>query len=54
MKARKGHGKSSGTRIVEKYRPKMNKLSDAERQDLMTRAMQLVYGQPTVPHTRRR
>ena len=38
--------KTSGTVIVEKYRPAMNKLTDAEREKLMARAMVTIYGQP--------
>ncbi|MBI3850975.1 MAG: hypothetical protein HY298_11965 [Verrucomicrobia bacterium] len=36
--------KSPGTLIVEKYRPRMNKLTPAERQQLRNRAMQLAFG----------
>jgi|SRR5437868_1773675 hypothetical protein len=36
--------KSTGTRIVEKYRSHMSRLSDAERERLMARGMQIVYG----------
>ena len=38
--------KTPGTRAVEKYRPKMNKLSDAQRQQLLAQAMVTIYGQP--------
>ena len=38
--------KSPGTIAVEKYRPAMNKLTDAEREKLMARAMVTIYGQP--------
>ena len=38
--------KTPGTVIVEKYRPAMNKLTDAERERLMARAMVTIYGQP--------
>lgn len=38
--------KTSGTAIVEKYRPRMNKLSDTERERLLARAMGTIYGQP--------
>lgn len=38
--------KTPGTVIVEKYRPAMNKLTDAEREKLMARAMVTIYGQP--------
>ena len=37
---------SIGTRMVEKYRPRTSRLSDAERQKLMERGMQIIYGQP--------
>jgi len=36
--------KTPGTLIVEKYRPRMNKLTLAERQELRDRAMQLAFG----------
>ena len=38
--------KTPGTVAVEKYRPAMNKLTDAEREKLMARAMVTIYGQP--------
>ena len=38
--------KTPGTRAVEKYRPKMNKLADAQRQKLLAHAMVTIYGQP--------
>ena len=38
--------KSPGTVAVEKYRPAMNKLMDAEREKLLARAMVTIYGQP--------
>jgi hypothetical protein len=38
------HRKSSGTKLVEKYRRRMSRLSDVERQKLMTRGLQIVYG----------
>ncbi len=38
--------KTPGTVAVEKYRPAMNKLTDAERGKLMARAMVTIYGQP--------
>ena len=37
--------KTPGTVIVEKYRPAMNKLTDAQREKLMARAMVTIYGQ---------
>jgi hypothetical protein len=36
--------KTPGTLIVEKYRPRMNKLAPTERQQLRDRAMQLAFG----------
>ena len=36
--------KTPGTVIVEKYRPAMNKLTDAERERLMAVAMVTIYG----------
>ena len=47
-KARREYGgeKTPGTVAVEKYRPAMNKLTDAEREKLMARAMVTIYGQP--------
>ncbi len=38
--------KTPGTVAVEKYRPKMNKLTDAERERLLAQAMVTIYGQP--------
>ena len=38
--------KTPGTVAVERYRPAMNKLADAEREKLMARAMVTIYGQP--------
>lgn len=36
--------KSKGTVVAEKARVKMNNLSDQEREALMSRAMQIIYG----------
>jgi len=36
--------KTTGTEMVEKYRPRMNKLTPAERQQLRDRAMSLAFG----------
>ena len=36
--------KTSGMKLVEKYRPRMSKLTDAERQKLMARGLQIIYG----------
>ena len=38
--------KTPGTLAVEKYRPKMNALSDAERQKLLAKAMLTIYAEP--------
>jgi hypothetical protein len=47
--------KTRGTLIVEKYRPRMNKLTLVERQQLRDRAMQLAFGHASEsPPTRRR
>jgi hypothetical protein len=34
--------KTPGTIMVEKYRPKMNKLTDAKREELMALAMRTI------------
>jgi len=34
--------KTAGTKLVEKYRPKMSRLTDEERQTLMARGLQLL------------
>ena len=44
--------KTPGTIAVEKYRPKMNKLTDAEREKLLAQAMVTIYGQPANAHRR--
>jgi hypothetical protein len=46
--------KSPGTLMVEKYRPRLNKLSAAERARLLDRAMQLAYGEEPQPAATRR
>ena len=47
--------KSPGTLAVEKYRPRMNKLTATERERLLERAMQIAYGDaPLSPTPRRR
>lgn len=38
--------KTPGTIAVEKYRPRMNKLTDAEREGLLAEAMATICGQP--------
>ena len=38
--------KTPGTVIVEKYRPAMNKITDAEHERLMAVAMVTIYGEP--------
>jgi hypothetical protein len=47
--------KTPGALIVEKYRPRMNKLTLAERQQLRDRAMQLAFGHESesAPNPRR-
>ncbi len=45
MKAKpKRERKSKGTLIVEQHRPLMNKLTDAERHELMQAGFELIYG----------
>lgn len=46
MKAAKSpiEKKTAGTLAVEKHRPLMNRLSDAERRRLRQRAAELLYG----------
>ena len=46
--------KTKGTLIVEQHRPVMNKLSDAERQQLMRAGMELIYGVPAASQPARR
>ncbi len=47
--------KSVGTRIVEKYRPKMNNLTEAERKQLLQEGLATIYGAPAEPsHAHRR
>ena len=41
--------KTRGTRIVEKYRPKMNNLSEAERKRLLEEGLAVIYGSATAP-----
>ena len=36
--------KTAGMKLVEKYRPRMSQLTDAERQKLMARGLQIIYG----------
>lgn len=48
--APKKEKKSFGTRVVEKYRPLMNKLTREERQRLLDEGMRIAYGNtPEVP-----
>ena len=58
MKRSKGNRehKSKGTLIVQEHRPMMNKLTDAERQELMKAGYQLIYGgqRQSEPANRRR
>ena len=46
--------KTKGTLIVEEHRPVMNKLTDAQRQQLMRAGMELIYGTPAAPQPARR
>lgn len=46
--------KTSGTRAVEKYRPRLNRLTATERDHLLERAMQLAYGDTATAATARR
>ena len=36
--------KSPGTRMVEKYRPRMNHLSEVERKRLLEEGLAIIYG----------
>ncbi len=48
--------KSKGTLIIQEHRPLMNKLTDAERQQLTKAGYELIYGAPQQPepaHRRR-
>lgn len=42
-------GKTIGTRIVEKYRPKMNQLTEAERKQLLEEGLAIIYHAPAPP-----
>lgn len=44
--------KSSGTKAVEKHRPRMSRLTKAEREKLMERGLQMLYA-PTADSTHR-
>jgi hypothetical protein len=46
--------KTKGTLIVDQHRPVMNKLTDAQRQQLMRAGMELIYGTPAAPQPARR
>ena len=46
--------KSSGMKLVEKYRPQMSRLSDVERQKLMARGLQMIYGDAPAAETAHR
>jgi hypothetical protein len=48
--AKHSEKKTPGTRMMEKYRPLMNKLTDAEREKLMAQAMVTIYGQTANAH----
>ena len=39
--------KTRGTRIVEKYRPRMNNLSEAERKRLLEEGLAVIYDSAT-------
>ena len=52
--APKAEAKTPGTRAIEKYRPRMNKLTRAEREELRAYAMKLAYGSAPAPTRRRR
>ena len=46
--------KTIGTRIVEKYRPKMNQLAEAERKQLLEEGLAIIYrGRVTPGHAHR-
>jgi hypothetical protein len=46
--------KTIGTRIVEKYRPRMNELTEAERKQLLEEGLAIVYHAPVgQPHAHR-
>jgi hypothetical protein len=36
--------KTTGMKLVEKYRPRMSRLTDAQRQVLLARGLQIIYG----------
>ena len=38
--------KTVGTRIVQEHRPKMNKLTDEQRQELMAEGLRMIHGKP--------
>ena len=38
----KAEPKTSGMKLVEKYRPRMSRLTDVERQKLMARGLQII------------
>jgi hypothetical protein len=46
--------KTWGTKVVEKLRPRMNKLTAAERERLLVRAMQIAHGDAAKPANSRR
>lgn len=46
--------KTWGTKVVEKYRPRMNKLTAAQRERLLERAMKIAYGDAAEPTAARR
>jgi len=42
---RDGEETTAGMKMVQKYRARMSRLSDAERQRLMERGLQIIYGE---------
>jgi hypothetical protein len=41
--------KTIGTRVVEKYRPKMNQLTEAERKQLLEEGLAIIYNGRAAP-----
>jgi hypothetical protein len=46
--------KTSGTKMVEKYRSRMSRLSPAKREKLLAQGMQMIYGEHGAKSTHRR
>jgi hypothetical protein len=38
--------KTPGMKLVEKYRPRVSRLTEAQRHKLMERGLQIIYGAP--------